>query len=91
MQRIYFEDHLNCCRQHELLDCDWLEWRVDVRGWGRGHFALIRFSDGKVLQLEIEADVHPHEVDGHRHQAQAEVLGVDADHDGGLDFTGLCQ
>ena len=64
-----------------------MEWRV-YEGWG--HFALIGHSDREVLQLEIKTHVHPHEVDGHRDQAEAEVLGVDADHGhtgGGLDFT----
>ena len=60
-----------------MLDGDWLEWRVD-EGWG--HFALVGHSDGEILQLEIETHVHPHEVDGHRDQAEAEVFGVDTDH-----------
>ena len=39
-------------------------------------------SGGQILELKVEADVHPEQVDHQRHQEQGQTLGVQGkDHD----------
>lgn len=59
---------------HHELDCDRSEGGVDkhrprVTG-------VTAHSDRQLLDLEIEAHVHPEQVDGHRHQQQRQTFEV---------------
>ena len=64
-------DELDGGGEHHQLHCDGPEGGVDEL-WVTG----VADPDRQLLNLEVEAHVHPEEVDGHRHQQQRQTFEV---------------